>query len=33
MLVLTGVRSNQIHGAGENRQLRAIRSRNIEFVN
>jgi cell division protein FtsZ len=33
MLVLTGVRSTQIHGAGENRQLRAIRSRNIEFVN
>ena len=33
MLVLTGVRSNQIHGAGENRQLRAIRSRNIEFIN
>ena len=33
MLVLTGVRSTQIHGAGENRQLRAIRTRNIEFVN
>ena len=33
MLVLTGVRSNQIHGASENRQLRALKSRNIEFVN
>ena len=33
MLVLTGVRSEQIHGASENRQLRALKSRNIEFVN
>ena len=33
MLVLTGVRSDQIHGASENRQLRALKSRNIEFVN
>ena len=33
MLVLTGVRSYQIHGASENRQLRALKSRNIEFVN
>jgi len=27
------VRSDQIHGASENRQLRALKSRNIEFVN
>ena len=33
MLVLTGVKSNQIHGASENRQLRALRNRQIEFVN
>ena len=33
MLVLTGVRSEQIHGASENRQLRALKARNIEFVN
>ena len=33
MLVLTGVKSNQIYGASENRQLRALKARNIEFVN
>ncbi len=33
MLVLTGVKSDQIHGASENRQLRALRNRQIEFVN
>jgi len=33
MLVVTGVRSDQIHGASENRQLRALKARNIEFVN
>lgn len=33
MLVLTGVKSDQIHGATENRQLRALRNRQIEFVN
>ena len=33
MLVLTGVKSDQIHGSTENRQLRALRSRQIEFVN
>ena len=33
MLVLTGVKSDQIHGASENRQLRALRHRHIEFVN
>ena len=33
MLVLTGVKSQQIHGAGENRQLKAIRTRQIEFLN
>jgi cell division protein FtsZ len=33
MLVLTGVKSEQIHGASENRQLRALQNRHIEFVN
>ncbi|HIF45975.1 MAG TPA: cell division protein FtsZ [Candidatus Poseidoniales archaeon] len=33
MLVLTGVKSNQIYGTSENRQLRALKARNIEFVN
>ena len=33
MLVLTGVKSDQIHGANENRQIRALRHRHIEFVN
>ena len=33
MLVLTGVKSDQIHGSSENRQLRALRNRQIEFVN
>ncbi|DAC20872.1 MAG TPA: cell division protein FtsZ [Candidatus Poseidoniales archaeon] len=33
MLVLTGVKSDQIHGASENRQLRALQNRHIEFVN
>ena len=33
MLVLTGVKSEQIHGSSENRQLRAIRNKQIEFVN
>ena len=33
MLVLTGVRSEQIYGASENRQLRALKSKKIEFVN
>ena len=33
MLVLTGVKSEQIHGASENRQLRALRNQQIEFVN
>ena len=33
MLVLTGVKSEQIHGASENRQLRALQNRQIEFVN
>jgi cell division protein FtsZ len=33
MLVLTGVKSAQIHGSSENRQLRALRNRQIEFVN
>ena len=33
MLVLTGVKSDQIHGSTENRQLRALRNRQIEFVN
>ncbi len=33
MLVLTGVKSDQIHGASENRQLRSLRNRQIEFVN
>ena len=33
MLVLTGVKSEQIHGSGENRQLRALRNKSIEFVN
>ena len=33
MLVLTGVKSEQIHGSGENRQMRALRNKSIEFVN
>lgn len=33
MLVVTGVRSEQIYGASENRQLRSLKNRNIEFVN
>ena len=33
MLVLTGVKSEQIHGSSENRQLRALRNKSIEFVN
>ena len=33
MLVITGVKSEQIHGSTENRQLRALRNRQIEFVN
>ena len=33
MLVLTGVRSEQIYGASENRQLRALKAKKIEFVN
>ena len=33
MLVLTGVKSEQIHGASENRQLRALQNQHIEFVN
>ena len=33
MLVLTGVKSDQIHGSGENRQIRALRNKSIEFVN
>ena len=33
MLVLTGVKSEQIHGTSENRQLRALRNKSIEFVN
>ena len=33
MVVVTGVKSAQIHGSSENRQLRALRNRQIEFVN
>ena len=33
MLVLTGVKSEQIHGSSERRQLKALRSSTIEFVN
>ena len=33
MVVITGVKSPQIHGSAENRQLRALRNRQIEFVN
>ena len=33
MVVLTGVKSKQIYGTSENKQLRALRTRNIEFVN
>ena len=33
MLVVTGVRSEQIYGASENRQLRALKTKRIEFVN
>ncbi len=33
MIVLTGVRSKQIYGASENRQIKTLRSRSIEFVN
>jgi len=33
MLVLTGVKSEQIHGSSESRQLKALRSSTIEFVN
>ena len=33
MVVLTGVKSAQIHGSNENRQLRALRNQSIEFVN
>ncbi len=33
MVVLTGVKSKQIHGASENTQLKALRSRHLEFVN
>jgi len=33
MIVLTGVKSAQIHGSNENRQLRALRNQSIEFVN
>jgi cell division protein FtsZ len=33
MLVVTGVRSEQIYGASENRQLRALKAKKIEFVN
>ena len=33
MLVLTGVKSEQIHGSSETRQLKALRSSTIEFVN
>ena len=33
MLVLTGVKSEQIHGSSENRQIRALRNKSIEFVN
>jgi hypothetical protein len=33
MLVLTGVKSEQIHGSNETQQLKALKNRNIEFVN
>lgn len=33
MLVLTGVKSEQIHGASENRQIKNLKNRHIEFVN
>ena len=33
MLVLTGVKSDQIHGSNETQQLKALKHRNIEFVN
>lgn len=33
MVVLTGVKSNQIYGTNEHRQLRALRTQQIEFVN
>lgn len=33
MVVLTGVKSQQIYGSNENTQLKALRSRHIEFVN
>lgn len=33
MVVLTGVRSTQIYGTNENRQLKTLRTRSIEFVN
>jgi cell division protein FtsZ len=33
MVVLTGVKSKQIYGTSENTQLKALRSRQIEFVN
>ena len=33
MLVLTGVKSDQIHGSSEAQQLKALKHRNIEFVN
>ena len=33
MLVLTGVKSEQIHGSSERRQIKALRSSTIEFVN
>ena len=33
MLVLTGVKSQQIFGAAAHQQLRTLRNRTIEFVN
>ena len=33
MVVLTGVKSESIYGTNEHRQLRALRTQQIEFVN
>jgi hypothetical protein len=32
LLVLTGVKSEQIHGAALNAQMRNLKSRTVEFV-
>ena len=33
LLVLTGVKSDQIHGAALHTQMRNLRTRTVEFVN